>query len=701
MATDLYPISPDIKDKSFLKPSKKFRESAIGVIVSIIVFSLFYLLLLSASIALLLGCLWLGFMILSVKLSFLTIAAGLGIIGLGVMLFIFCIKFVFSKSVEENPERVEISEKEFPKLFEFIRQVNVETQTKFPKKIFLSPDVNARVFYNSSFWSMFFPVRKNLEIGLGLVNTLNVSEFKGVLAHEFGHFSQKSMKLGSYIYVVNKSIFNLVYEKDNWDNVLAEWIQGGGIFGFYARLTYWIAQGLRALLSSAYNLINIYYSKLSKEMEFHADAVAVSLAGVASFKQALRKISFADAAYNYTLENLKSLSSSNKASKNLFSNHGFMLQILAERNKIEWQNGSINITDEVLTKSISLSRVFVENQWATHPSLEEREANFKDVETICTPVENSAWELFDSKEQIQEKLTQLIYSISFPETELEEINEAEFETYIKEEFEKNTSPEAYKGFYDDRKLFEFEIDELVKEEVANATFESIYSKENAEKIKRFYSNKEDLEILYQIRNKENKIRFFEFDNQKYKRNQIAPIIQSLRDEIKQQEIAVNELDKRAFQLNYSHALKSGKTTELIDLYNELFANQKLFNHLNDLVYKVNNFIFSITNTFITEEYQVKIFVTEFSKLERDFKAILEKQNSDLLIEMIEDEKIAHSLKSYRDNNHFYSQITDFNQEGFNQFAQLIFETHNSCAFAYDKSFKKLMHFQLELFSEKV
>ncbi|UZR99145.1 M48 family metallopeptidase [Chondrinema litorale] len=700
MATDLYPISPDIKDKSFLKPSKKFRESAIGVIISIIVFSLFYLLLLSASITLLLACLWLGIMILSVKLSFLTIAAGLGIIGLGVMLFIFCIKFVFSKSVEENPERVEISEKEFPKLFEFIRQVNVETQTKFPKKIFLSPDVNARVFYNSSFWSMFFPVRKNLEIGLGLVNTLNISEFKGVLAHEFGHFSQKSMKLGSYIYVVNKSIFNLVYEKDNWDNVLAEWIQGGGIFGFYARLTYWIAQGLRTLLSSAYNLINIYYSKLSKEMEFHADAVAVSLAGVASFKQALRKISFSDAAYNYTLENLKDLSSTNKASKNLFSNHSFMLQILAERNKIEWKNGSINITDELLTKSTSLSRIFVENQWATHPSLEEREANFKEVETICIPVENSAWDLFDSKEQIQEKLTKIIYTIGLPETELESINEAEFETYIKEEFEKNTSPEEYNGFYDDRKLFEFKVDELIKEEVTDYSFDSIYSKENAEKIKQFYSNKEDLEILYQIRNKENKIRFFEFDNQKYKRNQIAPIIQSLRDEIKKQEILVNNLDKKAFQLNYSIALKSDKANDLIDLYTELFANQKLFNHLNDLVYKVNNFIFSLTNTFITEEYQAKIFVTEFSKLERDFKTILEKQDSDLLIEMIQDEKIAHSLRAYKENNHFFSQITDFNEEGFKQFSSLLSEAHNSCVIAYDKSFKKLMHYQLELFSEK-
>jgi len=33
-------------------------------------------------------------------------------------------------------------------------------------------------FYNSSFWSMFLPVRKNLEIGLGLVNSINISEFK-------------------------------------------------------------------------------------------------------------------------------------------------------------------------------------------------------------------------------------------------------------------------------------------------------------------------------------------------------------------------------------------------------------------------------------------------------------------------------------------------------------------------------------------
>jgi Zn-dependent protease with chaperone function len=39
--------------------------------------------------------------------------------------------------------------------------------------------------------------RKNLQIGIGLVNSVTVSEFKAVLAHEFGHFSQRSMKVAA------------------------------------------------------------------------------------------------------------------------------------------------------------------------------------------------------------------------------------------------------------------------------------------------------------------------------------------------------------------------------------------------------------------------------------------------------------------------------------------------------------------------
>ena len=47
--------------------------------------------------------------------------------------------------------------------------------------------MNAAVFYDLSIFNLFFPSKKNLEIGLGLVNVLNLGEFKAILAHEFGH----------------------------------------------------------------------------------------------------------------------------------------------------------------------------------------------------------------------------------------------------------------------------------------------------------------------------------------------------------------------------------------------------------------------------------------------------------------------------------------------------------------------------------
>src|SRR5262249_53693075 len=105
-------------------------------------------------------------------------------------------------------------------LFAFIRRICADTGAPFPKHIYVTPEVNAAVFYHSSFLNLFFPTRKNLLIGLGLVNNLNISEFKAVLAHEFGHFSQKSMKLGTYVYVANRVLADIIYGRDFLDDIV-------------------------------------------------------------------------------------------------------------------------------------------------------------------------------------------------------------------------------------------------------------------------------------------------------------------------------------------------------------------------------------------------------------------------------------------------------------------------------------------------
>src|SRR5205823_2082349 len=76
--------------------------------------------------------------------------------------------------------RVEVTEKEQPELFAFIRRVCRDTRAPFPHRVYLTHEVNAAVFFHESFLSLFFPTRKNLLIGLGLVNRLNLGEFKAV-----------------------------------------------------------------------------------------------------------------------------------------------------------------------------------------------------------------------------------------------------------------------------------------------------------------------------------------------------------------------------------------------------------------------------------------------------------------------------------------------------------------------------------------
>lgn len=55
-----------------------------------------------------------------------------------------------------------------------------------PAKVYLVPEVNAWVCERGGF--MGIGSRMVMGIGLPLLKLLNVDEFKGVIAHEFGHY---------------------------------------------------------------------------------------------------------------------------------------------------------------------------------------------------------------------------------------------------------------------------------------------------------------------------------------------------------------------------------------------------------------------------------------------------------------------------------------------------------------------------------
>lgn len=568
-----YPVAPSSVQPEKLQPSPAFKKQVVHVLISIIAFLLLYVLLVVAALALAAGCVWLGLFVIFAAPKGFVILIGVGLMALGVLIVWFLLKFLFAVSKDDMSHAIEVTEATQPKLFAFIRQLVAETGTQFPKKIFLTPDVNASVFYNSSFWSMFFPVRKNLNIGLGLVNTINVAEFKAVMAHEFGHFSQRSMKLGSFVYQVNRIIYNMLYDNSGYSKLLEGFANISGIFALFAKLTAFIIGQIQSLLQAMYKFVNKRYMSLSREMEFHADTVAAAVAGGNHLITALRRIEMGDYSYNEVINEYNSWIKDNQKSANLFSDHRYIHQLLANDMNIQQAtDGLPMITDDVLNH-YNKSRVVFKNQWASHPERADREAHLQQLQWNTPDYTESAWTLFVQPQELQQQMTEKLYRNVEWENAPTVAGTAEFEKTIEETRSKYRLPQSYKGLYDGRVIEPFDLQKAVSELPLQSaiTFADICTESNATLQKQINSNQNDIATLQAIANKQIDCNSFDFDGAKYKAKDATAIATQLQQENDSLADQLKHLDKSVFQLAY---IQSAEKSTVINSYQKFFDMSK-------------------------------------------------------------------------------------------------------------------------------
>lgn len=148
MTNNLPPISP------------AYRTKLISAIISISVFFIVYFVLILISLALIFLLGYGAVKIIALHANYLTLVLALGLFSIGLVVFYFLIKFIFIKNTYSTRHLIEVDRNKQPELFALIDEIVAETAVKMPGKVFLSPDVNASVSYNSVFWSMFLPVKK-------------------------------------------------------------------------------------------------------------------------------------------------------------------------------------------------------------------------------------------------------------------------------------------------------------------------------------------------------------------------------------------------------------------------------------------------------------------------------------------------------------------------------------------------------------
>ncbi len=211
---------------------------------------------------------------------------------------LFLVKGLFFVKRGREGNLIEVQVGDEPALFDMLRELASDTGAPFPHRVFLSPEVNAAVFYDLSPINLIIPSRKNLVIGLGLVNSLSMSELKAVVAHEFGHFAQRSMAVGRWVYTSQQVAAAIIAKRDVFDNLL-QWLSRTDIriawLGWVMRIIVW---SLRAVLESFFSVVVLAERALSRQMELNADLVAVSVMGSDALVNALHKLEAADRAWD-------------------------------------------------------------------------------------------------------------------------------------------------------------------------------------------------------------------------------------------------------------------------------------------------------------------------------------------------------------------------------------------------------------------
>lgn len=214
------------------------------------------------------------------------------------------IKPIFSSMGPPTGKRT-LDRDDEPLLFDFVDRICEAVNAPYPREINIDSQVNASASFRRGVLSM-FGSDLTLTIGMPLVAGLNTRQLAGVLAHEFGHFSQGAgMRLSYFIRFVSMWFMRVVYERDRideWLEMLSHELPLPLCLVFFAiRGLVWVARRLMWCFMMLGHLVSGY---MLRQMEFDADRYEARLSGTRCFAQTQRQILHMTIAHQGALSDL-------------------------------------------------------------------------------------------------------------------------------------------------------------------------------------------------------------------------------------------------------------------------------------------------------------------------------------------------------------------------------------------------------------
>jgi Zn-dependent protease with chaperone function len=231
----------------------------------------------------------------------------------GILVF-FMIKPFFAAKAKA-PDPITLDKDKEPLLFAFIQKICGLVGAPTPRQIDVDCQVNASASLRRGLWSK----ELVLTIGLPLAAGLDMRQFAGVLAHEFGHFAQGAgMRLTYVIRKINFWFARVVFERDEWDLKLERAARGTdwrlAIVLHASRGCVWLTRRILWALMQAGHAISCF---MLRQMEYDADSYETKLAGSDAFEQTVSRLPILSVATQVAYEDVRQSWASNRLPENL------------------------------------------------------------------------------------------------------------------------------------------------------------------------------------------------------------------------------------------------------------------------------------------------------------------------------------------------------------------------------------------------
>lgn len=510
MSSELYPPAPFGIPADLATPSARYKRQTAAAVVGVALFFIFYFCLTG----------WFALVAYRAVRGFASHPERTFLIGIpAAFLFLILAKGLFARKKMSRDSLFELSPEEEPDFVAFVHQVAQETGAKLPAKIYLSPDVNAAVFLDVGLINLLVPTKKNLIVGLGLINSLTLDELKAVIAHEFGHFAQRSMGVGQWVYLARGFVSDLIARRDIFDR----FIQGLSRTDFRIAWIGWIFRvlvwALRAVVDQFFRFVELLGRALSRQMEFQADLVSVRVSGSDSLVHALHRLHAADRAWGEAANFVAKDAQRGKMSEDLFAVQTRFVERYREVHALATHGATPDRPEQGAATHRVFARTIADTprMWSTHPSNKDREENCKATYFKSNLDARSAWTVFRDAEKIRRRVTRHFIDMVLsgpganapqdtPEKVFVPIEESL--ARVDEFFDRPSLDRRYQGLYTTVQLTRAikRNDPLCSEpagaldkEQLLAAFDGTFSPDVADEVEEFFSLNEELANLEGLR----------------------------------------------------------------------------------------------------------------------------------------------------------------------------------------------------------